>query len=61
VLGYSCAHDNFTFNFMSSPAVRKIISDFKANNVKVGIRLLVSAFRSADDRHLERTHVVHWG
>jgi hypothetical protein len=30
VLGYSRAHDSFTFNFMSSPAVRKIISDFMA-------------------------------
>ena len=35
VLGYSCAHDGFAFNFTSSPAGRKIISDFIASNVKV--------------------------
>ncbi|KAK4686457.1 hypothetical protein P7C73_g3663, partial [Tremellales sp. Uapishka_1] len=34
VLGYSCAKDGFVFNFTSSPAARKIISDFIANNVK---------------------------
>jgi hypothetical protein len=36
VLGYSCGADNFVFNFTSSPAARKIISDFIATNVKVG-------------------------
>ncbi|WWC96361.1 hypothetical protein V866_003228 [Kwoniella sp. B9012] len=34
VLGYSCSEDNFAFNFTSSPAARKIISDFIASNVK---------------------------
>nr|XP_019013177.1 uncharacterized protein I206_02675 [Kwoniella pini CBS 10737]OCF51958.1 hypothetical protein I206_02675 [Kwoniella pini CBS 10737] len=34
VLGYSCAEDGFAFNFTSSPAARKIISDFIASNVK---------------------------
>ncbi|ORY31773.1 hypothetical protein BCR39DRAFT_525320 [Naematelia encephala] len=34
VLGYSCANDGFAFNFASSPAARKIISDFIASNVK---------------------------
>ncbi len=37
VLGYSCAHDGFAFNFTSSPAARKIISDFIAGNVKVSL------------------------
>lgn len=35
VLGYSCDHDGFAFNFASSLAARKIISDFIASNVKV--------------------------
>lgn len=35
VLGYSCAHDDFPFNFSSSVTARKIISDFIASNVKV--------------------------
>ncbi|WRT66765.1 uncharacterized protein IL334_003728 [Kwoniella shivajii] len=34
VLGYSCSEDGFAFNFTSSPAARKIISDFIASNVK---------------------------
>lgn len=34
MLGYSCEHDNFAFNFTSSPAAKKIISDFIAANVK---------------------------
>ncbi|KAK8864137.1 hypothetical protein IAR55_001383 [Kwoniella newhampshirensis] len=34
VLGYSCGHDGFAFNLTSSPAARKIISDFIASNVK---------------------------
>ncbi|EAL17185.1 hypothetical protein CNBN0140 [Cryptococcus deneoformans B-3501A] len=33
VLGYSCAHDNYAFNFTTSPAARKIVADFIANNV----------------------------
>jgi hypothetical protein len=31
-----------------------------ANSVEVGTRMLVPAFRSADDRHLEPTSVVSW-
>ncbi|KAL7420450.1 hypothetical protein Q5752_004400 [Cryptotrichosporon argae] len=33
-LGYSCAHDGFVFNFTSSPAARRIISDFIASHVQ---------------------------
>jgi hypothetical protein len=48
------------FNFTSSPAARKIISDFIASNVKVGfecnVRLLVMLYRcsSADCRFQTR-------
>jgi len=51
VLGYSCAYDGFAFNFTSSPAARKIISDFIASNVKVRMRLLKC--RANVDRHVE--------
>ncbi|KIR70576.1 hypothetical protein I310_05828 [Cryptococcus deuterogattii CA1014] len=33
VLGYSCAHDKYAFNFTTSPAARKIVADFIASNV----------------------------
>ncbi|AFR98512.2 hypothetical protein C343_06491 [Cryptococcus neoformans C23] len=33
VLGYSCAYDNYAFNFTTSPAARKIVADFIASNV----------------------------
>ena len=36
MLGYSCGHEDFAFNFTSSPVAKKIISDFIAANVKVG-------------------------
>lgn len=34
MLGHSCAYDDFAFNFTSSPAAKRIISDFIAANVK---------------------------
>ncbi|EIW67759.1 hypothetical protein TREMEDRAFT_33498, partial [Tremella mesenterica DSM 1558] len=34
VLGYSCDHDGFAFNFGTSPVARKIIAEFIASNVK---------------------------
>jgi hypothetical protein len=48
VLGYSCDHDGFAFNFTSSPAARRIISDFIASNVKVG-RYLFRIRNEADE------------
>jgi hypothetical protein len=39
ILGYSCEVDNFAFNFSSTPAGRKIVSDFIARNVKVGLQI----------------------
>lgn len=41
MLGYSCAHDNYAFNFTTSPAARKIVADFIANNVTVSVQMPV--------------------
>lgn len=49
VLGYSCGHDDFAFNFTSSPMAKKIISDFIAANVKVG-RVVRGAMSSCQGR-----------
>lgn len=35
ILGYSCDEDGFPFNFSTSIAARRVISDFIASNVTV--------------------------
>lgn len=55
MLGYSCSEDGFAFNFASTPASRKIIADFIANNVKVIFFNRKSMYRTD---HLSQTRRV---
>lgn len=62
MLGYSCAYDNYAFNFTTSPAARKIVADFIASNVTVSGQMpVIHIVTFADGLRIDKEDVVHTG